>query len=67
MSGEVEAVIGGPGVSEITDEQLQPVEEWIHSEHDHQHEYSLIFGGNGPWVLCLSCEWSEDLPDRLYQ
>lgn len=65
MSGKVEAVIGGPSVGQVSGGDVEPVEEGAHSEYYNNHEYAVIFGRNGPWVLCLSCEWSADLPEEV--
>ena len=44
---------------------VEPFEEWMHSEYHDDYEYALIFDENGPWGLCLSYEWSADLPEEI--
>lgn len=63
---DVAAVVGGAGDGRLPDDLLATVEEWAERNHYKTHDVALICAGAGPWwVLCLGCEWSEDLPDDL--
>lgn len=63
---DVAAVVGGAGAGRLPEHFLEDVEKWGESVHYKTHDVALICAGAGPWwVLCLDCEWSEDLPDDL--
>ena len=59
------ALIGGSGIHKIPTSRFEPVNNWVRDVHHNTHEFVVIFSGEGPWVMCMDCEWSDDLPEDV--